>query len=159
MKLKDEHSINSEIEEIIEKCGLDKDRGKQTRHLSGGTKRKLSLGMALIGKSKIIFLDEPSSGMDPVSRRNIWQILEKIKNEKRTIILTTHHLEEAEHLADRIGIMARGRLLTVGTCDFIKKKFGVGYHLNVYSRKSNNQALGESEHKLLSDDKMKALKA
>lgn len=73
--------------------------------------------------------------MDPVSRRGIWQILEKVKNEKRTIILTTHHLEEAEHLADRIAIMARGKLLTVGTCEFIKKKFGVGYHLNVYSRK------------------------
>jgi ATP-binding cassette, subfamily A (ABC1), member 3 len=79
-------------------------------------------------------LDEPSSGMDPVSRRKIWQILENVKNENRTIILTTHHLEEAEHLAERIGIMARGKLLTVGTCDFIKKKFGIGYHLMVYSK-------------------------
>lgn len=72
--------------------------------------------------------------MDPVSRRKIWHILENVKNENRTIILTTHHLEEAEHLAERIGIMARGKLLTVGTCDFIKKKFGIGYHLMVYSK-------------------------
>ena len=78
-----------------------------------------------------MFLDEPSSGMDPINRRTIWDILEKIKNENRTIILTTHHLEEAEHLASRIGIMARGELLTVGTNEFIKKRFGIGYHLSV----------------------------
>lgn len=76
--------------------------------------------MALIGGSKIVFLDEPSSGLDPNSRRMIWDILEEVKNEKRTIILTTHHLEEAEHLAQRIGIMAKGKLLTVGTNDYIK---------------------------------------
>jgi ATP-binding cassette subfamily A (ABC1) protein 3 len=90
-------------------------------NLSGGNKRKLSLAMALIGNSKIIFLDEPSSGLDPNSRRLIWDILEQVKNENRTIILTTHHLEEAEHLAERIGIMARGKLLTVGSNDYIKK--------------------------------------
>jgi ATP-binding cassette subfamily A (ABC1) protein 3 len=61
--------------------------------------------MALIGGSKIIFLDEPTSGMDPVSRREIWNILESIRNDGRTIVLTTHHLDEAEILADRIGIM------------------------------------------------------
>lgn len=73
------------------------ERKKLIKNLSGGNKRKLSLGMALVGNSKIIFLDEPSSGMDPVNRRSIWTILEKIKNENRTIILTTHHLEEAEY--------------------------------------------------------------
>jgi ATP-binding cassette, subfamily A (ABC1), member 3 len=67
--------------------------------MSGGNKRKLSLAMALVGGSKIVFLDEPSSGLDPNSRRLIWDILEKVRDESRTIILTTHHLEEAEHLA------------------------------------------------------------
>lgn len=70
--------------------------------------RKLSLAISLIGDSKVIFLDEPTSGMDAYSRRAIWKILEKIKEDTRTIILTTHHLDEAEILADRIGIMARG---------------------------------------------------
>lgn len=99
MKSKTAEEISQELEEIIEKCHLTDERKKLSMHLSGGNKRKLSLAMALIGQSKIVFLDEPSSGMDPVSRRYIWDILEKIKNEKRTIILTTHHLEEAEHLA------------------------------------------------------------
>lgn len=70
--------------------------------------------------------------MDAISRRAIWEILEKVRNEDRTIVLTTHFLDEAEVLADRIGIMAKGKLLALGTSDFIKKNFGVGYHLNVF---------------------------
>lgn len=100
---------------------LRTERDKLTKNLSGGNKRKLSLAMALIGGSKILLLDEPSSGLDPSSRKIIWDILKRVKNEKRTIVLTTHHLEEAEELAERIGIMAKGKLLTVGTCNFIKK--------------------------------------
>jgi ATP-binding cassette, subfamily A (ABC1), member 3 len=65
----------------------------------------LSLAISLIGNSKIVFLDEPTSGMDPVSRRNLWETLKKIKDSNRTVILTTHHLEEAEHLADTIAVM------------------------------------------------------
>ena len=75
--------------------------------MSGGNKRKLSIAMALAGNTKILYLDEPTSGMDPVSRRAIWDILKELKKEK-TIILTTHQLEEAEFLADRIGIMSKG---------------------------------------------------
>jgi ATP-binding cassette subfamily A (ABC1) protein 3 len=106
---------------VVLKCNLSNERFKYSMNLSGGNKRKLSLAMALIGNSKIIFLDEPSSGLDPNSSRLIWDILEQVKNENRTIILTTHHLEEAEHLSERIGIMARGKLLTVGSNDYIKK--------------------------------------
>jgi len=75
-------------------------------------------------------LDEPTSGMDPVSRRQIWEILMKLKDDGRTAVLTTHHLDEAEYLADRIGIMSKGKLLVVGSSEFIKKRYGVGYHLN-----------------------------
>ncbi|KRX07798.1 P-loop containing nucleoside triphosphate hydrolase [Pseudocohnilembus persalinus] len=117
------------IEETIQKCNLEMERHKFAKNLSGGNKRKLSLALSLIGGSKIVFLDEPSSGLDPGSRRKIWDILKQCKQENRTIVLTTHHLEEAEELADRIGIMSRGKLLTVGTSDFIKKKFGIGYQL------------------------------
>ncbi len=87
--------------------------------------------MALTGGAKLIFLDEPTSGMDPVSRRAIWDILEVIKKENRTIVLTTHHLDEAEILSDRIAIMNKGELLIDGTSDYIKKNFGIGYHLIV----------------------------
>ena len=87
-----------------------------------------------------MFLDEPTSGMDPVTRRAVWEILKEAKSEKRTIILTTHHLDEAEYLSERIAIMARGRLLTIGSSDFIKRNFGIGYHLGVYKNEktSNN---------------------
>ena len=80
----------------------------------------------------MLFLDEPTSGLDPVSRREIWDILLQLKTERRTIILTTHHLDEAEQISDRIAIMARGKLLTVGTADFIKKNFGIGFNLRVF---------------------------
>ena len=77
--MKNQSNIDEELEDIISKCNLDSERKKLTKNLSGGNKRKLSLGMALVGNSKVIFLDEPSSGMDPVNRRSIWTILEKIK--------------------------------------------------------------------------------
>jgi len=87
---------------------LSNEVGKIAKILSGGNKRKLSLAMALIGESKIVFLDEPSSGLDFNARREIKEILLELKREKRTVILTTHHLEEAEEVADRIAIMAKG---------------------------------------------------
>lgn len=101
--------------------------------LSGGSRRKLSLALALVGGSSVIFLDEPTSGMDAMSRRGIWEILENVKSQNRTIVLTTHHLDEAEVLADRIAIMAAGKLLACGKCDYIKMNFGEGYHLSISS--------------------------
>ncbi|CAD8050496.1 unnamed protein product [Paramecium sonneborni] len=120
-----------EIEEILQKTELLEEQNKKILELSGGSKRKLSLAMSLVGDSKIIFLDEPTSGMDAYSRRSIWNILERIREDKRTIILTTHHLDEAELLANRIGIMSKGQLLAVGSSDFIKRKFGEGYNLKL----------------------------
>lgn len=95
--------------------------------------------MALIGGSKMIFLDEPTSGMDNLSRRAIWDILESVRDEKRTLVLTTHHLDEAEVLADRIGIMAKGKLLAVGSSQFIKKNFGEGYSLRISVEEKHNE--------------------
>lgn len=76
-------------------------------------------------------------GLDPISRRGIWKILETLKNEERTIILTTHYLDEAEVLSDRIGVISRGKLLTLGTTNFIKKNFGSGYHLDISKKMEN----------------------
>ena len=88
--------------------------------ISGGNKRKLQLAIALIGGSKVIFLDEPTSGMDPVTRRKVWSILFDLKKQNKTLILTTHHLDEAEELADRVAIMSKGKLLIEGSVDFVK---------------------------------------
>ena len=87
------------------------------------------MAMALLGGTEILYFDEPTSAMDPTSRRVIWQIIKDLKREGKTIILTTHYLEEADELADRIGVMLNGNLHAVGTPNYIKKEFGVGYHL------------------------------
>lgn len=96
--------------------------------LSGGMKRKLSVVIALCGKSKVVFLDEPTSGMDPGARRTLWDILLAEKKD-RTILLTTHFMDEADVLSDRIAILADGELKCAGSTFFLKKRFGTGYHL------------------------------
>lgn len=93
---------------MIVRCGLKDERNKLTKELSGGNKRKTCLACASVGDSQLLFLDEPSSGLDPSSRRVIWTLIDSLRREGRTLILTTHHLEEAEALANRIGILAHG---------------------------------------------------
>ena len=85
--------LKSQVEDIIVKTKTETERNKLVKELSGGNKRKLSLGCALIADSKIVFLDEPTSGMDTISRRKIWEILETVRGENRTIVLTTHHVK------------------------------------------------------------------
>jgi len=96
-------------------------------------KRKLSLGMAIVTKPKVIILDEPTSGLDVESRRQIWDLIHKIKKD-RSIIMSSQHLEEADELADRIMIMTKGSILTVDKPDGIKVKFGIGYKLLIEPR-------------------------
>ena len=93
---------------------LDRVKNKQASKLSGGWQRKLSIALALISKPKVLFLDEPTLGLDVISRRELWKTIESLKD-KMTIILTTHYMEEAESLSSRIGIMSEGDLLFVGT--------------------------------------------
>lgn len=126
--------LEAEIEVLANKILIQDELPKFVKDLSGGNKRKISLACALIGGSDILFLDEPTSGLDPVSRRGVWDILKKIKKENRTILLTTHHLEEADELADRIAIMSKGKLLILGSSNYIKRTFGVGYHLYINSK-------------------------
>jgi ABC-type multidrug transport system, ATPase component len=124
-----ENDVEAEINSVIEKIGIQRERTKRASALSGGNKRKLCLAMATIGKTKIIFLDEPTSGLDPNSRRLVWDTLRSLKNEGITLLLTTHFLDEADELADRIAILAKGKLHSIGTSHFLKKTFGEGYQL------------------------------
>lgn len=103
-------------------------RDKQVSMLSGGMKRKLSLGMSLVGKSRVIILDEPTSGLDVDSRREVWELIKKVKIE-RCIILSTQHIEEADVLADRVCIMSHGKVIALDSPIGIKRKYGVGYNL------------------------------
>ena len=99
----------------------------QAQYLSGGMKRKLSVGIALIGNSPVVILDEPTSGMDPEARRQIWDILQKERRNK-TMLLTTHFMDEADYLGDRIAIMAKGKLVCSGSSLFLKKRYGTLSH-------------------------------
>ena len=114
-----------EIEEtkkmVYDAFGLQKISKKQAAKLSGGWQRKLSIALALVTKPKILFLDEPTLGLDVIARRELWKIIGELKG-KMTIILTTHYMEEAEALSDKIGIMKDGKLLFVGTKDELFEK-------------------------------------
>ena len=97
---------------------------------SGGNKRKLSLAIALLGSPAVVFLDEPSSGMDPVSRRFMWDLI-TAERQRRSIVLTTHSMEECEALCSRVGIIAMGRLQCLGGTQHLKSKFGGGYTIEL----------------------------
>ena len=107
--------IRQRTEELLEFTGLLEYRHKIVRHLSGGMKRKLMICRALMVEPEILFLDEPTAGMDAFSRRQMWNLLRKINSNKMTIILTTHYIEEAQSLCDRIALINKGKLDTVDT--------------------------------------------
>uniref|UniRef100_A0A182SA26 ABC transporter domain-containing protein n=1 Tax=Anopheles maculatus TaxID=74869 RepID=A0A182SA26_9DIPT len=120
--------IQTEIDKYVRALGLESKRNEQSHTLSGGMKRKLSLAVALCGGSRVVFCDEPTSGMDPGARRTVWDLLQQEKRD-RTIILSTHFMDEADVLGDRIAVMCDGELRAVGTPFFLKKRFGAGYRL------------------------------
>ena len=105
------------------------------KNMSGGSRRKLSVAIALCGDSKFIMLDEPTSGMDLQARRSLWNMLKAYRN-GRIIVLTTHYMDEADVLGDRIGIMNQGKIVCLGTSLFLKKRFGVGYNLTLAKKSS-----------------------
>ena len=117
------------------------------KDLSGGNKRKLCVALAMVADSKLVILDEPTSGMDLTARRRLWDMLKDYK-EDRIIILTTHNMDEADLLGDRIGIMNSGRLVCLGGSVFLKNRYGSGYKLQIKKRDTNEPLSKDS--KLLS---------
>ncbi len=115
---------NAKISELTELLGLETVIGKKAGKLSGGWQRRLSIAMALISEPQILFLDEPTLGLDVLARSDLWDIIRSLKG-RVTIILTTHYMEEAEALSDRIAIMKDGKLLICDTADKIKEEAGI----------------------------------
>ena len=113
----------NKIAELTEQFSLDEVLLRKAGKLSGGWQRRVSIAMALISEPKILFLDEPTLGLDVIARHELWDVIRSLKGNV-TIILTTHYMEEAETLSDRIGIMKRGRLLAMGTVEELKEKAG-----------------------------------
>uniref|UniRef100_A0A3B4Z5Q1 ATP binding cassette subfamily A member 7 n=1 Tax=Stegastes partitus TaxID=144197 RepID=A0A3B4Z5Q1_9TELE len=133
MKGLSEEQVNAELETLLDDVGLLHKRHDQTRNLSGGMQRKLSVAIAFVGGSKVVVLDEPTAGVDPYSRRGIWDLLLKYRKD-RTIILSTHYMDEAELLGDRIAIISQGKLCCCGSPLFLKSRLGSGYYLTVVKR-------------------------
>lgn len=124
--------------------GTKKDINKKSKHLSGGMRRRLSVAISLVGNPKIIFLDEPTTGLDPENKRQLWNILTNSRDKKkRSILITTHSMEEADVLCSRIGIIAFGMLRCVGPQMRLKKVYGDGYkvHIHAVNQKSILKAM------------------
>jgi ABC-2 type transport system ATP-binding protein len=104
-----------QVAELLALVGLEEKAHAQVRTLSGGQKQRLSLGCALVGDPELLFLDEPTTGLDPQSRHQTWEIVEALKARGRTVLLTTHYMEEAARLCDRVGVVDHGRMIALGT--------------------------------------------
>lgn len=113
----------SKIEELSKALDLESVMNRKAGKLSGGWQRRLSIAMALVSEPKVLFLDEPTLGLDVIARSELWDLIESLKG-KTTIVLTTHYMEEAEALSDRLGVMKNGHLLFVGTVEEMKEKTG-----------------------------------
>lgn len=114
-------SLVKRVEEVTEQFSLEEVMSQRAKTLSGGWQRRLSIAMAIISEPKVLFLDEPTLGLDVLARRELWRVIKDLKGSV-TIVLTTHYMEEAQELSDRIGIMAKGKLLTVDTPQNLMEK-------------------------------------
>jgi ABC-2 type transport system ATP-binding protein len=109
------YSRARDIDEVIDLVGLTEKRNARVKTLSGGQKRRLDLGVALVGDPDLVFLDEPTTGFDPAARRAAWEMIRSLRSLGKTVLLTTHYLDEAEQLADRVAVMRDGLIVTIGT--------------------------------------------
>ncbi|MGW3663339.1 ABC transporter ATP-binding protein [Streptomyces sp. NPDC005141] len=113
-------------EEVIGLVGLQEKAGSRIKSLSGGQRRRLDVALGVIGGPELLLLDEPTTGFDPAARRQFWDLIRKLADEGTTILLTTHYLEEAEALADRLAVVARGRVVAEGEPAALRERFGTG---------------------------------
>jgi ABC-2 type transport system ATP-binding protein len=134
----------AQVEQLIPLLSLDEYRGKKIKNLSGGTQRRVFIALALLGEPPILVLDEPTAGLDPAARRDVWDLIRAVKKWGRTVILTTHYLEEAELLSDRIGILQRGELKRLGTLEDLYRSVPKTYRL-VYNGASENAERASNE--------------
>ena len=120
------YKAENKVEEVIESLELKEHEEKKFRELSGGLKRRVAIACGIIGNPKIVYLDEPTVGLDPKSRRSIWEIVKKLKEEKITVFLATHYLDEAEKLADRVAVIYKGKIVKLSTPSELINEFKKG---------------------------------
>lgn len=117
-------TLDVRVDYVLERMGLIEEAGRRVGKYSGGMKRRVSIAMALVRDPRVVLLDEPTVGMDPQSRRAVWDFIVELKDKGKTVILTTHYMEEAEELCDRVGIIDHGRLIALGAPTELKTKYG-----------------------------------
>jgi ATP-binding cassette subfamily A (ABC1) protein 3 len=122
--------LRDSVKNMVESLGFPEKRKFLAGTLSGGQKRRLCVALSMVGGNGVVFLDEPTAGLDPVSRRQLWELVQR-NREGRAILLTTHFMDEADVLGDRIAIVKEGRLRAIGSAKFLKQKFGLGYLLRM----------------------------
>ncbi len=123
--------VEADADEILKEVLLDDSAKNLFENLSGGQKQKMGLALSLVNAPELLFLDEPTTGLDPTARRAIWEVIRVLKAKGKTIILTTHYLEEAQQLSDRVAIMNFGHIVAIGTADEIIRKHGSGERLEI----------------------------
>ncbi len=123
------YSKTYDIEYLIDLCHLGEIRNRQNDKISGGQRQRLLLALALINRPNLVFLDEPSTGLDPQARRNLWDIVYNIKSQGKTMILTTHYMEEAHQLCDQVAIMDHGQIIAQGTPNELISRYGGGFQI------------------------------
>jgi len=143
-------------EELLKRFGLQEKRNAFYSQLSGGQKQRLALAMALVNDPKVLFFDEPTAGLDPQVRREIYDIIEELRREKKTIVMTTHYIEEAERLCDRVAIVDHGTVIALGTPRELKERSGDKTRLEVRLARPEPQDIlknleGVSESRILGD--------
>jgi ABC-2 type transport system ATP-binding protein len=143
-------------EELLKRFGLEEKRNTFYNQLSGGQKQRLALAMALVNDPKVLFFDEPTAGLDPQVRREIYDIIEELRREKKTIVMTTHYIEEAERLCDRVAIVDHGTVIALGTPRELKERSGDKARLEVRLSRPEPQEIlknleGVSECRILGD--------
>jgi len=119
------YSHPRDVDEVVELVGLAEKRDQQVKSLSGGQKRRLDLGVALVGDPDLVFLDEPTTGFDPAARRNAWALVRSLRDLGKTVLLTTHYLDEAQQLADRVAVLRDGVIVKIGKPSDLTSSAGV----------------------------------
>jgi ABC-2 type transport system ATP-binding protein len=138
-----------DIDELIALVGLADKADARVKTLSGGQRRRLDLALGLVGDPELLFLDEPTTGFDPSARRKAWELVDNLKALGKTIVLTTHYMDEAQHLADRLAVIARGRLVAMGTPDELSDQQSdealISFHLPAGASGGDLPALGDTQ--------------
>jgi len=124
--------VSVDSDEILEEVLLEDSANVLFENLSGGQRQKMGLALSLVNSPELLFLDEPTTGLDPTARRAIWDVIRKLRSKGKTVILTTHYLDEAEQLSDRVAIMNHGQIVAMGTSDEIIAAHGSGERLEIH---------------------------